>query len=110
MTTELNNVDSMIAKAPDDAKKAYMERIWKMTKDQIFHELMRVHGESSKLLTQAQSSSAARASSPSGFTPAPAPREWPTRECKHFTRSGIPPALTPSSSGTSMPSAALAAK
>ena len=55
MTTELNNVDSMIAKAPDDAKKAYMERIWKMTKDQIFHELMRVHGESSKLLTQAQS-------------------------------------------------------
>ena len=55
MTTELNNVDSLIAKAPDDAKKAYMERIWKMTKDQIFHELMRVHGESSKLLTQAQS-------------------------------------------------------
>ena len=55
MTTELNSVDSLIAKAPDDAKKAYMERIWKMTKDQIFHELMRVHGESSKLLTQAQS-------------------------------------------------------
>jgi len=25
-----------------------------MTKDQIFHELMRVHGESSKLLMQAQ--------------------------------------------------------
>ena len=55
MTTELNNVDSLIAKAPDDAKKAYMERIWKMTKDQIFHELMRVHGKSSELLTQAQS-------------------------------------------------------
>ena len=35
------------------SKKMYMQRIWEMTKDQIFHELMRVHGESSKLLAQA---------------------------------------------------------
>jgi hypothetical protein len=31
-----------------------MQRIWAMDKDQIFHELMRVHAESSKLLMQAQ--------------------------------------------------------
>ena len=43
-----------IEKANDEAKKMYMERIWRMDKDQIFHELMRVHGESSKLLMKAQ--------------------------------------------------------
>ena len=47
-------VDEMIEKASDDAKKAYMARVWAMTKDQIFHELMRVQGEASKLLMQAQ--------------------------------------------------------
>lgn len=48
------SVNELIEKASDDAKKMYMERIWKMDKDQIFHELMRVHAESSKLLMQAQ--------------------------------------------------------
>lgn len=48
-------VEQYIEKANDDAKKMYMERIWRMDKDQIFHELMRVHGESSKLLIKAQS-------------------------------------------------------
>ena len=47
-------VEQYIEKANDDAKKMYMERIWRMDKDQIFHELMRVHGESSKLLLKAQ--------------------------------------------------------
>jgi hypothetical protein len=47
-------VEQYIEKASDDAKKMYMERIWRMDKEQIFHELMRVHGESSKLLMQAQ--------------------------------------------------------
>jgi hypothetical protein len=47
-------VEQYIERANDDAKKMYMERIWRMDKDQIFHELMRVHGESSKLLIQAQ--------------------------------------------------------
>jgi hypothetical protein len=47
-------VEQYIEKANDDAKKMYMERIWRMDKDQIFHELMRVHGESSKLLIKAQ--------------------------------------------------------
>jgi hypothetical protein len=48
------SVNDLIERADDDAKKAYMARIWGMTKDQIFHELMRVHAESSKLLVQAQ--------------------------------------------------------
>jgi len=47
-------VEQYIERANDEAKKMYMERIWRMDKDQIFHELMRVHGESSKLLIKAQ--------------------------------------------------------
>ena len=47
-------VNEYIEKASDDAKKMYMQRIWAMDKEQIFHELMRVHAESSKLLMQAQ--------------------------------------------------------
>ncbi len=47
-------VDQYIEKASDDAKKLYMQRIWAMDKEQVFHELMRVHAESSKLLMQAQ--------------------------------------------------------
>jgi len=47
-------VEQYIERANDEAKKMYMERIWRMDKDQIFHELMRVHGESSKLLLKAQ--------------------------------------------------------
>jgi hypothetical protein len=49
------SVETLIEKANDDAKKSYMTRVWAMTKDQIFHELMRVHGESSKLLMRAES-------------------------------------------------------
>jgi hypothetical protein len=47
-------VEEYIQKASDDAKKMYMQRIWQMEKDAIFHELMRVHGESSKLLLRAE--------------------------------------------------------
>lgn len=58
MENRMNNVptsvDEYIEKANDQAKKMYMERIWRMEKDAIFHELMRVHGESSKLLMAAQ--------------------------------------------------------
>ena len=53
-----NNVMSVaqyIEKADDQAKKMYMQRIWAMEKDQIFHELMRVHAKSSELLMQAES-------------------------------------------------------
>ena len=48
------SVAQYIEKADDQAKKMYMERIWRMEKDAIFHELMRVHGESSKLLFKAE--------------------------------------------------------
>jgi hypothetical protein len=48
------SVLDLIEKAGDDAKKAYMTRIWQMTKEQLFHEVMRVQGESAKLLLQAQ--------------------------------------------------------
>jgi len=47
------SAEKFIETANDQAKKMYMQRIWEMSKDQIFHELMRVHGESSKLLAQA---------------------------------------------------------
>jgi hypothetical protein len=49
------SVLDLIEKAGDDAKKQYMTRIWGMTKEQLFHEVMRVQGESAKLLLQAQS-------------------------------------------------------
>ena len=48
------SVNELIEKASDDAKKMYMQRVWAMDKDQLVHELMRVHAESSKLLMQAQ--------------------------------------------------------
>ena len=54
MNHELSSVDDYIEKADDQAKKLYMQRIWQMEKDAIFHELMRVHGESSKLLLRAE--------------------------------------------------------
>lgn len=47
-------VEELIEKASDDAKKQYMSRIWAMSKDQLFHEVMRVQGEAAKLLMSAQ--------------------------------------------------------
>ena len=47
-------VDELIEKASDDAKKQYMARIWAMSKDQLFHEVMRVQAEAAKLLMSAQ--------------------------------------------------------
>ena len=38
-----------------------------------------------------------------GCTPGPGPSDWPARTCRHFTRSGMPPAEIPSISGTSCP-------
>ena len=40
--------------AMEDAKKMYMERVYNMSHGELFSELMRVHTESSRLLTQAQ--------------------------------------------------------
>lgn len=47
------DLEEQIKAVDDDAKRAYMQRIWRMDKEQIFHELMRVHGESARLLNQA---------------------------------------------------------
>ena len=52
---EAVSVQQYIEKAGDIQKKQYMQRMWELTKDQLFHELMRVHGESAKLLMQAES-------------------------------------------------------
>ena len=48
-------------KTVDDVqKREYMERVWGMSKDQIFHELMRVHAESAKLISQILADAEAR--------------------------------------------------
>jgi hypothetical protein len=54
MENSINGIEKLIEVAADDAKKMYMQRIWAMSKAEIFHELMRVHGESSRLLSIAQ--------------------------------------------------------
>ena len=52
---DIASVQQYIEKAGDLAKKEYMTRVWAMTKDQLFHEVMRVHAKSSELLLQAES-------------------------------------------------------
>ena len=37
-----------------EAKMMYMERVYKMTHAELFHELMRVHGESAKMIADLQ--------------------------------------------------------
>lgn len=49
----VKQIEEGIKSVDDKQKKEYMERIWNMDKSQIFHELMRVHGESAKLLMEA---------------------------------------------------------
>lgn len=46
------HITDQIKAVDDKVKREYMERIWNLSKDQIFHELMRVHGESAKLLME----------------------------------------------------------
>ena len=52
----MNNLSlaEQIQSVSDDTKRKYMQNIWSMDKEQIFHELMRVHAESAKLMTAAQ--------------------------------------------------------
>jgi hypothetical protein len=54
MENKLNGHDKMMPLAMEDVKKAYMERVYTMTHAELFHELMRVHHESSKLLQAAE--------------------------------------------------------
>ena len=51
MAGELNGAShKMMPIAAEDVKKAYMQRVYAMTHAELFHELMRVHTESSRLL------------------------------------------------------------
>ena len=55
MTTDsqpINGVDPTVA--AQDAKMMYMERVYKMTHAELFHELMRVHTESAKMIMDLQ--------------------------------------------------------
>jgi len=40
--------------AGEDMKRAYMERVYAMSHAELFHELMRVHTESARLMLMAQ--------------------------------------------------------
>jgi hypothetical protein len=46
-------INHMMPLAMEDVKKAYMEKVYAMSHAELFHELMRVHTESSKLLRDA---------------------------------------------------------
>lgn len=46
--TEVTN--NLMPLAMEDVKKAYMEKVYTMSHAELFHELMRVHTESAKLL------------------------------------------------------------
>lgn len=50
----MTSLAEQIQSVSDDTKRKYMQNIWSMDKEQIFHELMRVHAESAKLITAAQ--------------------------------------------------------
>ena len=51
MTETINNLMPL---AMEDVKKAYMEKVYTMSHAELFHELMRVHTESAKLLRDAK--------------------------------------------------------
>ena len=54
MSEVLNGHDRMMPIAAEDVKRAYMERVYAMSHSELFHELMRVHTESAKLLQEVQ--------------------------------------------------------
>jgi hypothetical protein len=47
-------IDQLVESVDEDFKRKYLDRVWGMTKIDMFKELMRVHGESTKMMTQAQ--------------------------------------------------------
>lgn len=47
-------IDQLVESADEAFKRAYLDRVWAMSKMDMFKELMRVHGESTKMMTQAQ--------------------------------------------------------
>jgi hypothetical protein len=51
MENRVDNILDSLGTAPDDLKKAYIERVWNMTKGELFNELMRVQTESAKIIS-----------------------------------------------------------
>lgn len=54
MANGITSLAEQIQAVSDNTKRKYMQSIWAMDKEQIFHELMRVHAESAKLMSAAQ--------------------------------------------------------
>jgi len=55
MTIEANGHDITYVETPDDVqKRKYLDTVWAMSKEQMFKELMRVHGESTRMMLEAQ--------------------------------------------------------
>ena len=48
-------IDQLVESADEAFKRQYLDRVWAMSKMDMFKELMRVHGESTRLMNQAQS-------------------------------------------------------
>jgi hypothetical protein len=46
--------NAVLTQAPEDMKRDYMARVYKMTHSELFHELMRVHTESAKIIGELQ--------------------------------------------------------
>ena len=47
-------IDQLVETADEAFKRQYLDRVWSMTKIDMFKELMRVHGESTRMMVQAQ--------------------------------------------------------
>jgi len=47
-------IDQLVETADEAFKRQYLDRVWAMTKIDMFKELMRVHGESTRMMVQAQ--------------------------------------------------------
>jgi hypothetical protein len=47
-------IDQLVETADEAFKRQYLDRVWAMSKIDMFKELMRVHGESTKMMVQAQ--------------------------------------------------------
>ena len=47
-------IDQLVESADEAFKRQYLDRVWAMSKMDMFKELMRVHGESTRMMVQAQ--------------------------------------------------------
>jgi len=55
MSIKTNGSDITYVESPGEIqKRQYLDLVWNMSKEQIFQELMRVHAESTKMMTMAQ--------------------------------------------------------